>query len=155
MSVVPFGFLVLPSADAEKKGTEPLLGAGEVISGIGASPANVTNGLVESWRNPDFSDVAVAKELDDILGDILGLANIGLDPLVGFALGLGWSHDGAIDSELAETSGEDESSGAGFIADLEILKRALEFLGQGAKGAFSREIAPAARTMEDGLLARG
>lgn len=73
-------------------------------------------------------------------GDFLGVALVCLDLLVGFALGLGRRHDDAVDLELTETTGENKSGGTGFVAHVEILEFDTEFLGEGSKGSFDREI---------------
>ena len=86
----PTGALAGAVTVAQQEGLEPLLGAREVIGGIGAGAAHITDGFVAGRRNADRSEIPVAEEL----GEFLGVALVGPDLLVGLALGLGGSdHD--------------------------------------------------------------
>ena len=73
-----------------------------------------------------MSDVAVAKEP----GDLAGVALVGFDFLVGFALGLGRGHEDAVESEVDQAAGEDEPGGTCFVADLEGAELDTEFFGE-------------------------
>lgn len=143
----PLGLLVVSKAVAQEEGIESLFGAGEVIRSIGASAAEVAHGFIQSGRDADFGEVAVAEEFCDLLG----IAFVGLDFFVGFALCLGGRHDDAIDLELPESSSEDEAGGAGFVADLEVLEFDAEFFGESTQGAFGGEVGAPTGAVEGGM----
>ena len=92
-----------------------------------------------------MGDVAVAKEP----GDLAGVALVGFDFLVGFALGLGRGHEDAVESEADQAAGEDEPGGTCFVADLE----GGEFDTEFAQGSFGGEDAAAAGSVIDRVLA--
>lgn len=107
------------------------------------------HGLVEHRGDPDFGDVAVAEEP----GDLAGVALVGFDLLIGFALGLGWRHEDAVEPVADQAAGEDETGGTRFVADLEGGELDIEFFGEFAQGPFGGEDTASARSVIDGVLA--
>ena len=146
----PFGFARVMESIAKEEGVEPLFGAGEIVARISSRSADISDSFIKSRRNANLSDVAIAEEL----GDVHGVAFVGLDLFVWFAFGLGRSHDETIDLELSKASCEDEAGGAGFVTDFKILKTAIELLGKGAESALNGGVAAATGPVEDGLGAR-
>ena len=148
--VCPFGFARIVKTVAKEEGVESLFGTGEIVTRICSGSTDITDGFVESRRNPNLSNVAIAEEF----GDLDGIAFVGLDLIVRSAFGLGRGHDDTIDVELSEATSEDEAGGACFIADDEVLKAAIQLLSEGAESAFNGGIAAATGTVIDGILAR-
>ncbi len=144
----PFAFAGVVESVAQEKGVEALLGAGEIVAGIGAGAADVADGLVQHGRDADLGDVAVTEEA----GDFAGIALVGFDLLVGFALGLGRRHEDTVESVADQAAGEDESGGARLVADLEVAEPDIEFFGELAQGPFRGENTAAAGSVIDGVF---
>ena len=145
----PFTFPGVVESVAQEEGVETLFGAGEVVAGIGTGATGVAHGLVKSWGNPDFGDVAVAEES----GDLAGVALVGFDFLIGFALGLGRRHEDAVESVADQSAGEDETGGTCFVTDLEGGELDTEFFGEFAQSSFGGEDTAAAGSVIDGVVA--
>ena len=122
----PFAFAGVVESVAQEEGIEALFGAGKIVAGIGAGAADIADGFVERRGDPYFGDVAVAV----VAGDLAGVALVGFDLLIGFALGFGGRHEDAVQSQTDQTAAEDETGGACFVADLEVLELDSQFFGE-------------------------
>ncbi len=78
---------------------------------------------------------------------------VGLDFLIGFALGLGRGHEDAFQAEFAQAACEDEAGWPGLVADLQFLEGDAELLREFAQGVFGTEVAAAAGSVVDGFPA--
>ena len=135
---------------SQQEGVEPLFGAAEIVAGIRPGAADITNRFIQSRGDAYLGNVAIAEEL----GNVLGIAFIGLDLFVRFALGFGGGHDHTIDFELAQPPCEDESGGSGFITDMQIPELDFEFGSEFTQGSFGGEIATAAFSVVNWILPR-
>ena len=145
----PFGFPGVVETVAQEEGVEALLGAGEVVCGIGAGAADITHGFVQYWWNADLGDVSVTKQA----GDVTGVAFVGFDFIAGLALGFGRGHEDAIDSFFDELACEDKAGGTCFVADFEIPEFDFEFFRELLEGFYRSGDAAGALAVVGGIIA--
>ena len=126
MCVGPVGFSRVAKSYSQEEGVEALFATGKVIGSIGAGATQVSNGLIKDRRDANRCDVAITKEF----GNQHSIAFVGFNDLVGFTLGLGRSHQDAIDFELAKSASQDEPGGSGLVADLKVLELLVEEFGE-------------------------
>ena len=79
----PAGFTGVAITFAQKEGVEPLFGAGQVVTGVGSSATDIANRFVQCRWDTHSGEVSIAEKL----GDVFGVAFVGLDLFVGFGRG--------------------------------------------------------------------
>ena len=78
---------------------------------------------------------------------------MGRDAFVGVRAGCGQRHHDTFQTQVDEPAGQDESGGAGLVADLEPLEIHPELLGELAQGGLGGGIAAPAGSVVGGILA--
>jgi hypothetical protein len=133
---------------AQQEAQKALLRALQVVHRVGSGPADVAHRLVAGGRNPDRGGVAVAVEL----GELHGVAPVGLDPLARLALRLGGRDHHALHAEVEEAPRQHKAGRPGLVADLQVPELGSEFLGDLAQGALDVLDRGRALPIVDGIL---
>jgi hypothetical protein len=141
--LTPIGLALVAEAVAQEKAFETVTATAMIIDGVGASAAEVANGLVGGLGDVDGGQLAGAQET----GQAAGIALVGFEGrtrLLGNERGSG---DQTGDFELLEATRDTKTAGPGFVSDLQdgigmsladaidCFFQSLEVIGDGAEDA--------------------
>lgn len=107
------------------------LGPAEVIDGIGAGAAQVTDGFVHAVGNVDRNEIIGTK----IFGKLGGIAFVRFDSIAGLGGDQRRGDHVAVHAHLEKASRDPKPTAAGFVAHVEVGELALLAFGDAAHSA--------------------
>jgi hypothetical protein len=143
MGLAPVGLALVTETVAQEKALEPMTATAQIINGIGASPAEVANGLIGGLRHIDARQFASTQKA----GESAGIPFVGLEGSARLPGDEGGSGDQAGNLELFEPSRDHKPAGSSFVSDLQLRTRmrfadatqdffdGVQVIGDRAKGA--------------------